>query len=84
MIVSVALNRDPEGAKRTKVMATYIILRGECHDHRENTIYALMNTETEENFVSQRWIAERGLHTFNEIRSAHIINGYTITIYGRH
>jgi hypothetical protein len=54
MIVSVALNRDPEKIKMTKIIATYITLRGECHDHRENTAYILMNTEIEENFVSQR------------------------------
>jgi hypothetical protein len=54
MIASVALNRDSEGAKMTKVIATYIILRGECHDHEKNTAYALINIEAKENFVSQR------------------------------
>jgi hypothetical protein len=54
MIASVALNRDPEGVKMTKVITTYIILRGECHDYRENTAYILMDIGTEENFVSQR------------------------------
>jgi hypothetical protein len=54
MIASVALNRDPEEVKITKIITTYIILRGECHDHRENTAYILINIEAEENFVSQR------------------------------
>jgi hypothetical protein len=54
MIVSVALNRDPEKAKMTKIIIIYIILRSECHDYRKNIAYALMDIETEENFVSQR------------------------------
>jgi hypothetical protein len=54
MIISVALNRDSEGVRMTKIMTTYIILRGEYHDHGKNTVYILINTEIEENFVSQR------------------------------
>jgi hypothetical protein len=65
-------------------MATYIILRDEYHDYGENTAYTLINTEAEENFVSQRWIAERGFHTFNEIKNVYIINNHTITIYGKY
>jgi hypothetical protein len=52
MIISVALNRNPEEIRITKIIITYIILRSECHDHRENTVYVLMNIGTEENFVS--------------------------------
>jgi hypothetical protein len=84
MIISLALNRDSEGVKMTKAIVTYITLRGECHDHEKNTVYTLINIETEENFVSQRWIAERGLHTSNKIRSTYIINSHTITIYGKY
>jgi hypothetical protein len=65
----------------TKAITTYIILRDECHDHRKNTIYILINTEIEENFVSQRWITERGLHRSDEIRNTYIINSHTIIIY---
>jgi hypothetical protein len=61
-----------------------LILRDEYHDHEKNTIYILINIEAEEDFVSQRWIVERGLYTFDEIRSAYVINNYTITIYGRY
>jgi hypothetical protein len=67
-----------------KIIATYIILRGECHDYEENTVYTLINIGIEENFVSQRWIIERGLHTSDEIKNAYIINNYTITIYGKY
>jgi hypothetical protein len=84
MIVSVALNRDSEKIKITKTIAMYIILRDEYHDYRENTVYALMNIETEENFMSQRWIAERDLYTSDEIKNINIINDYTITIYGKY
>jgi hypothetical protein len=54
MIVSVALNRNPEKIKITKIIITYIILRDECHDHRKNTAYILINIKAKENFVSQR------------------------------
>jgi hypothetical protein len=84
MIVSVALNRDSEKAKITKIIITYIILRSEYHDYRKNTVYILINIGAEENFVSQRWIAERGLYTSNEIRNTYIINNYTIIIYGKY
>jgi hypothetical protein len=83
MIASVALNRDPKEIKRTKIIATYIILRSECHDYGENTAYILIDIGAEENFVSQRWIAERGLYTSDEIKNAYIINNYTI-IYEKH
>jgi hypothetical protein len=84
MIISVALNRDSEGIKRTKIIITYIILRSKCHDYEKNTAYTLMDIEIEENFVSQRWIIERGFHTSDEIRNTYIINSYTIIIYGKH
>jgi hypothetical protein len=54
MIAFVWLNRDSEEVKMTKAIITYIILRGESHDHGENIIYALMDIRAEENFVSQR------------------------------
>jgi hypothetical protein len=54
MIISVALNRDSEKIKIMKIIATYVILRSECHDHRENIVYILIDIEAEENFVSQR------------------------------
>jgi hypothetical protein len=84
MIVSVALSRDSEEIKMTKVMITYIILRGECHNYGKNIVYILMDIEIEENFVSQRWIIERGFYASDEIRSVYIIDNHTIIIYGRY
>jgi hypothetical protein len=84
MIASVALNRDFKGIKITKIMIMYIILRDEYYDHRENTVYALIDIETEENFVSQCWIIERDFYTSDEIRNIYIINNYTVIIYGRY
>jgi hypothetical protein len=59
-------------------------LRGEYHDYGENTAYILINIEIEKNFVSQRWIAEGGLYTSDEIKNAHIINSHTIIIYEKY
>jgi hypothetical protein len=84
MIDFIALNRDSKGVKRTKAIITYIILRGECHDHKKNIAYVLINTKIEKNFVSQRWIAERGLHASDKIRNTYIIDNYTIIIYGKY
>jgi hypothetical protein len=83
MIIFVALNRNSEGIKIIKIMIIYITLRDECHDHGKNIAYILTNIKTEENFVSQRWIIERGFHASDEIRNIYIINNHTITIYGR-
>jgi hypothetical protein len=68
----------------TKIIITYIILRNECHDYGKNIIYILIDIEAEENFVSQRWITERGLYTSDEIKNIYIIDNYTIIIYGKY
>jgi hypothetical protein len=84
VIAAIALNRNPEEIKITKIIIIYIILRSECHDYRKNIAYILINIGIEENFVLQHWIIERDLYTSDEIKNAYIINSHTITIYGKY
>jgi hypothetical protein len=81
MITAVALNKD---SFKIIFFHTFIIIFNIRLKHRFRKIIVLINNNSEENFISQRFVKENGLISdlIKYIKKS--IDGYTIIIYRKH
>ena len=54
------------------------------YPHSPRTVNALIDSDTEKNFISQSLIIEMGMHVQRNSMDIHTIDKYTVRIYGRH
>jgi hypothetical protein len=81
MVASVTLGVDPKNAKPTQCMLIDVELRLK---HGIRKLHALLNTDAQGNFLSQRVAAEEGLRADPTTVGAVATDGHMITVYGRH
>jgi hypothetical protein len=81
MCASVAMGRNPEGAKDTRRMTANVVLRT---PQGTRTFLALIDCAAEENFISQRLVVEQGLTATPTKIAGKTINNYKIIIYGKY
>jgi hypothetical protein len=81
MIAAVALNKNS-----FKIISfhVFIIIFNVRLEHEFRKIIVLMNNNSEENFIFQRFVKENSLISDLIKRIRKFIDGYTIIIYGKH
>jgi hypothetical protein len=81
IIPAVALNKNPS---KTTFSHAFIIIFNIRLEHKLRKIIVLINNNSEENFISQRFVKENDL--INDLIKyiEKSIDRYTITIYGKH
>jgi hypothetical protein len=81
MCASVAMGRNPEGARDTRRMTANVVLRTPQGTRK---FLALIDCAAEENFISQRLVVEQGLTATPTKVAGRTIDGHKVIIYGEH
>jgi hypothetical protein len=81
IIAAVALNKDSSKATHSHA---FIVIFNVRLEHGLYKIIILMNSDFEENFISQRFVKKNGLIGDPIKRIEESINGHTITIYRKY
>jgi hypothetical protein len=81
MITAVTLNKD---LSKITFSHAFIIIFNIRLEHKLRKIIILMDNDSEENFIFQRFVKENNLISDSVKRIRKFIDGQTITIYGKH